>query len=47
MNKHIPQAEFVTPDVTPGPLPASRKVYTTPKADPSLRVPRREIDLHP
>ncbi|MEM1151631.1 MAG: phosphomethylpyrimidine synthase ThiC, partial [Pseudomonadota bacterium] len=47
MNKHIPQAEFVTPDVTTGPLPASRKVYTNPKADPSLRVPRREIDLHP
>ncbi|MEM9846122.1 MAG: phosphomethylpyrimidine synthase ThiC, partial [Pseudomonadota bacterium] len=47
MNKHIPQAEFVTPDVTTGPLPASRKVYTNPKADPGLRVPRREIDLHP
>ncbi|MEN0078510.1 MAG: phosphomethylpyrimidine synthase ThiC, partial [Pseudomonadota bacterium] len=47
MNKHIPQSEFTTPDVTTGPLPASRKVYTRPKADPSLRVPRREIDLHP
>ncbi|MEO0466809.1 MAG: phosphomethylpyrimidine synthase ThiC, partial [Pseudomonadota bacterium] len=47
MNKHTPQAEFTTPEVTTGPLPASRKVYTAPKADPSLAVPRREIDLHP
>ena len=47
MNKHTPQAEFTTPEVTTGPLPASRKVYTHPKADPTLCVPRREIDLHP
>ncbi|MEL6567134.1 MAG: phosphomethylpyrimidine synthase ThiC [Pseudomonadota bacterium] len=47
MNKHTPQAEFSTPEVTTGPLPSSRKVYTHPKADPTLRVPRREIDLHP
>ena len=47
MNKHTPEAEFSTPEVTTGPLPSSRKVYTNPKADPSLRVPRREIDLHP
>ncbi|MEO0818494.1 MAG: phosphomethylpyrimidine synthase ThiC [Pseudomonadota bacterium] len=47
MNKHTPQAEFTTPEVTTGPLPSSRKVYTNPKADPTLRVPRREIDLHP
>ncbi|MEM9738645.1 MAG: phosphomethylpyrimidine synthase ThiC, partial [Pseudomonadota bacterium] len=47
MNKITPQAEFTTPEVTTGPLPSSRKVYTNPKADPSLRVPRREIDLHP
>ena len=47
MNKTPNQAEFETPKVTTGPLPASRKVYTHPVADPSLAVPRREIDLHP
>ncbi|MEL7108315.1 MAG: phosphomethylpyrimidine synthase ThiC [Pseudomonadota bacterium] len=47
MNKPIDQAEFETPDVTTGPLPSSRKVFTHPKADPSLSVPRRMIDLHP
>ena len=47
MNKHTPQSEFATPTVTTGALPSSRKVYTHPKADPSLAVPRREIDLHP
>ncbi len=47
MNKPTDQSEFETPKVTTGPLPASRKVYTHPKADPSIAVPRREIDLHP
>ena len=47
MNKPIDQAEFATPEVTTGPLPSSRKVFTHPKADPSLSVPRRMIDLHP
>ncbi|MBR9834845.1 MAG: phosphomethylpyrimidine synthase ThiC [Alphaproteobacteria bacterium] len=47
MNKPTPQSEFSTPQVTTGPLPSSRKVYTHPKADPSLSVPRRMIDLHP
>ncbi|MEM9376299.1 MAG: phosphomethylpyrimidine synthase ThiC [Pseudomonadota bacterium] len=47
MNKPVNQAEFETPEVTTGPLPSSRKVYTHPKADPSLSVPRRMIDLHP
>lgn len=47
MNKPQNQSEFETPKVTTGPLPSSRKVYTNPKADPTLRVPRREIDLHP
>ena len=47
MNKPIDQSEFKTPDVTTGPLPSSRKVYTHPKADPSLSVPRRMLDLHP
>ena len=47
MNKPIPQSEFETPRVTTGALPSSRKVYTAPKADPTLRVPHRQIDLHP
>ncbi|MEM7459926.1 MAG: phosphomethylpyrimidine synthase ThiC [Pseudomonadota bacterium] len=47
MNKPVDQAEFETPDVTTGPLPSSRKVFTHPKADPSISVPRRMIDLHP
>jgi len=47
MNKPTDQSEFETPKVTTGALPSSRKVYTHPKADPSLAVPRREIDLHP
>ena len=47
MNKPVDQAEFETPEVTTGPLPASRKVFTHPKADPTLSVPRRVIDLHP
>ena len=47
MNKPVSQSEFETPKVTTGPLPASRKVYTHPKADPGLSVPRRMIDLHP
>ena len=47
MNKPVNQAEFKTPEVTTGPLPASTKTYTNPKADPSLRVPHRSIALHP
>ncbi len=47
MNKPIDQSEFQTPEVTTGALPSSTKVYTAPKADPSLRVPHRLIHLHP
>ena len=47
MNKPVDQSEFETPEVTTGPLPSSRKVFTHPIADPSLSVPRRMIDLHP
>ena len=35
------------PEVTTGPLPASRKVYTSPDTNGALRVPFREIELHP
>jgi len=47
MNKPINQSEFQTPTVTTGPLPASTKDYTAPKAAPDIRVPRRLIALHP
>ena len=47
MNKHTPQSEFKTPEVTTGPLPASRKVYVKGDLYPDIAVPVREIDLHP
>ena len=47
MNKHTPQSEFQTPEVTTGPLPSSRKTYVAGDLFPDLRVPVREIDLHP
>ncbi|HEY2754906.1 MAG TPA: phosphomethylpyrimidine synthase ThiC, partial [Pseudolabrys sp.] len=45
MNKPVTNADLVTPKVTTGPLPASRKVYSSPEAAPDLRVPHREIAL--
>ena len=47
MNKMIPQSEFKTPTVTTGPLPASRKVYVAGDIHTDIRVPVREIALHP
>ena len=47
MNKHTPQSEFQTPEVTTGPLPASRKTYVKGDLFADLHVPVREIDLHP
>jgi phosphomethylpyrimidine synthase len=47
MNKPTTQDAFETPKVTTGPLPGSRRVYTSPAAAPDLKVPHREIDLHP
>ena len=47
MNKPITAADLVTPKVTTGPLAASRKVYASPDSAPELRVPVREISLHP
>jgi phosphomethylpyrimidine synthase len=46
MNKHI-AADGVTPAVTTGPLPSSRKIFVTPDEAPDLRVPVREIILTP
>ena len=37
----------LTPSVTTGPLPASRRVWHTGVLHPQIRVPMREIDLHP
>jgi phosphomethylpyrimidine synthase len=45
MNKAVTAADLVTPKVTTGSLPASRKVYARPDAAPELRVPVREIML--
>src|SRR5450759_1518784 len=45
MNKAVTSADLVTPKVTTGSLPASRKVYCAPDAAPELRVPVREIAL--
>ena len=45
MNKPVTAADLVTPKVTTGALPASRKVYARPAAAPELRVPVREIAL--
>ena len=47
MNKPIDTKDLKVREITTGPLPASKKVYTAPKADPSLRVPHRLIALHP
>src|SRR5579872_3242614 len=45
MNKPVTAADLVTPKVTTGPLPASRKIHSVPDAAPDLRVPLREIML--
>ncbi len=47
MNKHAPQSEFKTPEVTTGALPSSRKTYIAGEKFPDINVPVREIDLHP
>ncbi len=46
MNKPEPQSVF-TPTVTTGPLVGSRKVYASGCAHPDLRVPFREVAVHP
>jgi len=47
MNTIPDQSQFKTPTVTTGPLRSSTKDYTSPRAAPDLRVPRRLIHLHP
>ena len=43
MNHH--DKDLRTPEVTTGPLAASRKVYSSPEGHPDIRVPLREISL--
>ena len=44
MNKALDKKDF---QVTTGALPASRKVYKSGEVHKDIRVPMREIDLHP
>ncbi|MEM9233603.1 MAG: phosphomethylpyrimidine synthase, partial [Pseudomonadota bacterium] len=46
MNKHTPQSEFVTPEVTTGPLPASKKVYVQSDRFEDVAAPVRYISVH-
>ncbi|MEQ1619043.1 MAG: phosphomethylpyrimidine synthase ThiC [Terricaulis sp.] len=46
MNKPVPPREF-TPAVTTGAIVGSHKVYVSGCAHPDLRVPFREVALHP
>ena len=40
-------AKNLTPTVTTGPLPASRKIHVAGELHPDIRVPMRQIALHP
>jgi len=40
-------AKNITPTVTTGPLPASRKIYIPGEIHADIRVPMREISVHP
>jgi phosphomethylpyrimidine synthase len=45
MNKPISPKDASPPQVTTGPLPGSRKVYSAPEGHPDLKVPFRDIAL--
>jgi phosphomethylpyrimidine synthase len=47
MNKHIDPKALEPFRVTTGPLPASQKLYSAAPGFPDVRVPYREIALHP
>ena len=47
MNALTPQNEIPTGRIDTGPLPGSRKVYVPGERFPHLRVPFREVALHP
>ena len=42
-----PGSPSAKPTVTTGPLPASKKIYKSGVQHPDIRVPMREIELHP
>ena len=42
-----PQTSPKTADITTGPLPASRKIYVEGEIHADVRVPMREIEVHP
>ena len=46
MNKPEPASAFA-PTVTTGAIPGSRKVYASGCAHPDIRVPFREVAVHP
>jgi len=45
MNKLNTPSQFKTPKVSTGPLPASKKIYSSPQGHPDIMVPMREIAL--
>src|SRR3989304_3174052 len=45
MNKPLAPKDVTAPKVTTGPLPGSRKIYSSPEGHADLRVPFREIAL--
>ncbi len=45
--RHNTSGKDITSGITTGPLPASRRVWHTGTLHPEIRVPMREIDLHP
>jgi len=47
MNKPVPASAFATPKVSTGAIVGSRKIYVSGCAHPELRVPFREVALHP
>jgi phosphomethylpyrimidine synthase len=47
MNKPEAMSAFATPSVTTGPIAGSRKIHAAGCAHPDLRVPFREVALHP
>ncbi|MEQ1708665.1 MAG: phosphomethylpyrimidine synthase ThiC [Terricaulis sp.] len=47
MNKPEPASAFAAPSVSTGAIAGSRKVYASGCAHPDLRVPFREVALHP
>ena len=47
MNAPITPLVIPTGEVATGPIPGSRKVYAAGEIHPDLRVPFREIALHP